>query len=334
MLTLPLWALGCGGGPPAPTGTILLVSERPGPTAWAVPVDGGSARRLGGELEGGVFPGPPDPRGTHALLVSAVDGPEGHTERLWLAPLDGGPPLALTPPAQIVRNPVFTPDGGAILFESDAASFRDLYRVPRGGGPPVRLTDQPNGSFEPEVAPSGRILFGSSRDGNAEIYVMEPDGSAPRRLTEHPGDDVRPRWSPDGATIAWIAHRDGEARVWTMNADGTGARRVRAGGSGNDLDFAWSPDGRQLAVVVQEGPKAEALHVISAADGASVGVHDGPGVDEHPAWSPDGAWLAYTAGEGEKAEVVLVRPDGKARRTISAGGEVEWLPRWVAAGRE
>jgi TolB protein len=324
---LPLWALACGGGPPDTVGTLLLVSDRPEPTTWALSADGSGARRIGAALEGGVFPGPPDPQGTHALLITAADGEQGHVERMWLAPLDGGPAVALIPPTRIVRNPAWTPDGAAVVFESDAQSFRDLYRVARGGGAPVRLTDQPNGSFEPDVSRSGQIAFGTSRDGNAEVYVMQADGSQPVRRTEDPGDDVKPRWSPDGSALAWIAHRKGTARVWVSGADG--ARPLRSQSTGNDLDYAWSADGRRLAVVVQEGPKQGALQVVEVADGRVVGVLDGPGVDEHPAWAPDGAWIAYTAGEGETSQVVLATPDGEHRRTVSAGGSAEWLPRWV-----
>jgi TolB protein len=320
---LPLWAIACTGGPPTPAGTLLLVSEgSTGPATWAVSADGTGARRLGAELPGALFPGPPDPRGTHALVVSATGGAEGHAERLWLVPLAGeGDPVALSPPAQLIRNPTWAADGGSVVFESDAASFRDLYRVQRAG------------SFEPDLAADGRIVFDASRDGNAELYVMAGDGTGPVRLTRDPGDDLKPHWSPDGASIAWIAQRGSVARVWVMRADGTEPRILRATGAEDelDLDFAWSPDGRRIAVVVQPrgGGTRSSVQVVEVDGGATVAAFDGPGMDEHPAWSPDGAWIAYSAGEGKASRVVLVTADGRNRRTVSAGGTIEWLPRWV-----
>ena len=91
-------------------------------------------------------------------------------------------------PAGRIRNPAWAPDGSWLVVESDAASYRDLFRVERAGGEARRLTDAPYGSFEPSVSPDGaRIAFGTSRDGNAEIWAMRADGSGARRLTTIPG---------------------------------------------------------------------------------------------------------------------------------------------------
>ncbi|MEZ4234978.1 MAG: hypothetical protein R3F59_02200 [Myxococcota bacterium] len=342
-----LWALGaCGGSAPEhseaaaaapeePGGVIVMVSERVNgegervPAVWAVRPDGTHRVPIGRELPGAVFPGPIDPKGTHVLLVSSEDGKRGHVEQLWLGPLRGGPVRPLLPPSKFVRNPAWADGGDAVVAESDAQSFRDLYRAERAGGPPKRITDQPNGSFEPDAGPDGRIVFGASRDGNAEIYVMQGDGTQPVRLTDAPGDDLKPHWSPDGTRIAWIAHRNGVARVWTMAPDGSHPQPVREKASGNDIDLAWSPDGKRLAIVVQEGQAQGEIVVVEADTGAEVGRLDGPAMDEHPAWSPDGQWIAWTESHGENANVAIARPTGEDRRTVSAGGVSEWLPRWI-----
>src|SRR5207253_3237182 len=131
-------------------------------------------------------------------------------------PLAGGPALELAA-SQMIRNPEWMPDGGAIVFESDAHSFRDLYRVDRTGGDPVRLTETEQGTFEPTVSADGQWLaFGTSRDGNAEVYVSRSDGSAPRRLTNDNADDVAPAFLPDGR-LSWISWQGGTPTAWVMS---------------------------------------------------------------------------------------------------------------------
>lgn len=312
-------ALGCGGEDPP--GTLLVLSERGGvPATWVV---GREERVLDGIL-GAVYPGPPDPRGTHALLVSAEEE-GGHRERLWLVPLAGGSPVALTPAAGKVRKPAWSPDGSWIAFESDGASYRDIYRIDRDATNLLRLTDAEHGSFEPAVGPDGRIAFGTSRDGNAEIYVMGPDGSNQVRITDHPRDDVRPGWAADG-TLAWISHRSGVPRVWLYDGE---ARPLRPdAGKATDVDHAWSPDGSRIAVVVQTAPQDLDIHVLDRS-GAVVARIDGPGVQENPAWSPDGAWLAHASSIDGESDVWIVRADGTSPRRITTTPGADWLPRWL-----
>lgn len=260
--------------------------------------------------------------------MQAEDAPNGaHRELLWLVPLDGGAPVQLAGPVGALRNPAWTPDGAYVVFESDAASFRDLFVVPREGGDAQRVTDAPHGTFEPALG--GGLAFGSSRDGNAEIYVMDgPSAGATARITSDPADDVRPRWSPDGKVLTWISSRGGAPRVWRAGADGANARPVRPV-TGVDLDQAWSPKGDRLAVVVQSGPSEVRIEVVDPEKGDVLATIDGPGVDEQPSWSPDGQWLAFTSGRAGSPDVWVVRADGTGARALTSDPAPEWLPRWV-----
>lgn len=311
---------------------LLSCAEPPPPLVYVSEAEGRPVAVRGGrpiaDLPGATWPAAPDPRGEGWLLVAAVEGPAGHRERLWW--VADGAPVPLTPEAEVVRNPAWSADGEWIVYESSAASFRDLYRVRRTGGSPERLTDAPHGSFEPTVAPDGRVAFGTSRDGNAEIWTMALDGSAPRRLTDHPTDDVDPAWSPDGSTLAWRSARDGWPRVWLSAPDGSGARPLRPAPAtpAIDLDHVWSPDGRRLAVVVQSGPQDIGIEVVDAQTGTTIGRLDGPGVDEHPAFSRDGRRLAFTSSRAGQPDVWSAAPDGSEPRQETSTPAAEWLPRF------
>lgn len=318
-------ALGLAGCGDAPRPAMLWVREdEAGPAAWYRGEDG-VERRL---VPGVAFPADPDPRGRLALLVRTADGADGHREQLVAVDLASGAATDLTPPAGAVRNPAWSPDGAFVVFESDAASFRDLYRVERDGQRLVRLTDARHGSFEPAVSPDGRwVAYGTSRDGNAEIGRMNADGSDQRRLTDHPSDDTHPRWLPDGR-IAWIASRGGRPRVWTMGSDGAAPAPLRPADDGAiDVDFAVSGDGR-IAVVVARG--SELGIEIVGDEAARV---DGRGPDEHPAWSDDGRWLLFTSSRGGNPDVWRVDRDGGAAEPLTDTDAADWLPRALAGPR-
>lgn len=285
---------------------------------------------------GATFPAEPDPRGTHALVISASEEPGGHLERLWLVSLRDGTKRLLAGPHGRIRNPAWSPDGAWLVFESDAASYRDLFRIARDGSGLQRLTDAPHGSFEPSVSADGtQIVFASSRDLDAELYRSSADGSNPVRLTHRPGEDLSPRFSPRGDQIAFIRIDETGRRVWRMSADGTGAAPVLPLDSAPlQSAFAWSPDGTRLAIVLgTEGPGRDLdLQVVHAIDGAIVARLGTDRIDEHPAWSPDGRWLAWTSGDRRTSDVWIgqITPVGApSTLRVTADGTSDWLPRWV-----
>ena len=64
---------------------------------------------------------------------------------------------------------------------------------PLSRGKAQRLTDNPEGNFDPDLSPDGKTLaFSSSRDMQLEVYRMKPDGKEQVRLTQASGDDFKP----------------------------------------------------------------------------------------------------------------------------------------------
>ncbi|MFV8754089.1 LpqB family beta-propeller domain-containing protein [Nannocystaceae bacterium ST9] len=294
------------------------------------------------ELELSEFPAAITPDARSLLVLASRMQPDGITRDefglLDLAALPGAP-QPIGPQAQL-RNPSWSPDGRALVFESNAESFRDLYRLDRASGSVLRLTNDPQGNFEPAISPDGQtIAFVSSRDGNAEVYVMSADGGGPQRLTHAIGDDSAPSWSPDGQTIAFMSARD-RARgidVFVMTREGADQRPLVDDPERSKAvivrDLAWSPDGRLLAFtqLVPQG-KGGGVVIVSRETGRVV-VRTNPGegeIDEQPVWSPDGAHLAFARSHGERSDIVRVRADGSDPIVLTEGQGVHWLPRWIA----
>jgi TolB protein len=308
-----------------PSGSIAFVREDGDRReAWLVRADGTDERALDAGPWSS-YPAAAAPDGTLAVL-RAVDREGAHEESLVVS----GRVLAR---GRMIRNPSFAVDGSAIVFESDRASFRDLYRVPVTGGEATRLTANEEGNYEPSVDARG-MTFTSSRDGEAEIYRADVDGSDARRITRSPGDDVAPRSSPDGKHIAFVSARDGVDHVYVMDVDGTNARRVGVGPADEEREHTWSADGTKLAFVARGphggagGGKARVL-VWDAMTATVTAMSDGTTVADMPAFSPDGRWVVWTNDDGNGPDLVISRVEGGVVKRLSSARAKRWRPIWL-----
>ncbi len=114
---------------------------------------------------------------------------DGNAE-IYVMNADGSGQTRLTNDPEADSEPVFSPDGSKIAFQSFRASGvrpgPEIFIMTDSGRRQTQLTSNPipatsnaGGNFSPDFSPDGsRIVFVSGRDGaNAEIYVMNADGS-------------------------------------------------------------------------------------------------------------------------------------------------------------
>jgi tol-pal system beta propeller repeat protein TolB len=297
----------------------------------AVRPDGSARRVLAASPVDAFYPAAPAGERLLAVRVSGGDSPERHREEL-IALEPGGSTRAILAAGRI-RNP--SPGAAWVALESDRESFRDLYRVPLGGGGAVRLTESAHGNFEPAVSPDGRrIAFTSSRDGDAEIYVMDARGGRETRLTAFHRDDWSPTWTPDGGSIAFLSAREGRARVFVMRPDGTEQRRLLADWDEEveEEEPVFSPDGRRLALVVRRADGGGEVWAADPRMGRRWPVSRAGARDSNPAWSPDGRYLVFASESDGQSDLFAARADGGGRPIrVTADPAPEWLPRWTRA---
>ena len=190
---------------------------------------------------------------------------------------DGQARLVVThaAPDQVLSNPVWTSDGGALIYEAAGgpAGFNIEQATLDGTG---RLTLESR-SAAPAVSPDGALLAFLQVTSYDSLMVRPLAGGAPRELV--PADAFvaisAPRFSPDGQRLAFVAvggppsgHLRGPADPlwslrlgpavalahglpwdpWVVNLDGSGLRKV-AELFEDDPSLAWSPDGSTLAVL-------------------------------------------------------------------------------------
>ena len=319
-------------------GAIVFISRRDGNAElYRVRPTGAGLRRLTDSPATEDFTGPLSPDGREMAAVARhAYTPRLRLTQVVLRPPAGGGARGVGPRALRLRAPSWSRDGRWILFESDSASFRDLYRVSRDGRRLLRLTDDSQGNYAPEVSPTGEwVVFGSSRSMDGlQLFRMRPDGSAQQRLTRVPRDHWGARWSSDGARIAFVSDRQGAERLWVMDADGGNQRRLTAADTlpaTVEAQPAWSPtDPGRIAYAVRRLGEPARIRVQDVGGGRVREVPAGAeGGDDTPVWSGDGRYLAFTSTRDGDAELYLARADGSRPTRLTRARGADFDPVWV-----
>jgi TolB protein len=185
-------------------------------------------------------------------------------------------------------SPIFTPDGGSVVYAHGTDEGVDLYTSPTAGGPRRRLSvGRGSDNVSPSFSPDGRrIVFMSGRAGHPEIYTMDADGTNVDLLTplEFGENAYRasPDWSPDGRLVAFQSQMAGTFQILTINLRDRSLKQLTS--DGRNEDPSWGPDGRHLTFVSNRSG-AKQLWVLDIETGRTRQLTRGPAV-RLPSWSP------------------------------------------------
>jgi len=185
-------------------------------------------------------------------------------------------------------SPIFSPDGGSVIYAHGTDEGVDLYTSPTSGGGGRRLSvGRGSDNVSPSFSPDGRrIAFMSGRAGHPEIYTMDADGTNVDLLTplEFGENAYRasPDWSPDGRLVAFQSQIAGTFQILTINLRDRSLKQLTS--DGRNEDPSWAPDGRHIAFVSNRGG-AKQIWVLDIESGRSRQLTRGAAV-RLPAWSP------------------------------------------------
>jgi Tol biopolymer transport system component len=175
------WEVGVGDWSPDGRKLVFDSWERGGPSRgsrpWIVTVDPATGKPLRVER----LP-LPEPIKNASWEAWAPKGDEiafeertgGNGRILWVVSADGKRAEKLTEYTSNTFGGLdWTPDGKSIVYGALAGSRMQIYHVPRSGGPPRQLSNDPANLMHPQVSPNGRWIACTRMSQSKEIWRLK-----------------------------------------------------------------------------------------------------------------------------------------------------------------
>ena len=170
--------------------------------------------------------------------------------RLWISPLSGGTPIAVSKSDALEFAPAWSPDGNWLTFFSSAGG---LMKVRVGGTEPPMMIHDGLCRNPAQWSPDGKWIACAVDDG---VDLLSPDGKQMRKVGNKPSYVA---WSADSRQL--YALRQGDSADWLLDAIdvASGAERTIsdlgseyffASSSGNTFPLSLSNDHTMLAASV------------------------------------------------------------------------------------
>ncbi|HWN07149.1 MAG TPA: S9 family peptidase, partial [Steroidobacteraceae bacterium] len=283
-----------------------------------------SARTLNFEDQEAVkSPGSPAISRDGKLLAYVLD------EQIFVVPLAGGTPRAVTSAGSSAWDPRWSKDGSALYFLSDRSGSSQLWKLPLATfGEAEQLTKLEQGVGEIHFSPDESQLLLGFTDSALESPAEAAQGKDPK---------------PFVITRLEFKEDAGEGYLTGDRADHLHALDVATGkltqltsGEHSEADAAWSPDGSRIVFASNREADPDAtyrsdLWIVDAGNtdkgAALVRLTDDERTKSEPAFSPDGRSIAFLVAEDGvygAPQVAVMPASGGEARVLTAP-----LDRWV-----
>jgi Tol biopolymer transport system component/predicted Ser/Thr protein kinase len=223
------------------------------------------------------------------VAVERVD-PDLMTTDLWVLDLArGGVASRLTFDPLSDRDPVWSPDGTRIAFNSARRGTMDIYEKSLVEEEDAKLLlESPQRLVTEDWSSDGRFIayqFGSPSQG--EIWLLSLcDERESFPFLQTPFNLDEPRFSPDGKWMAYVSDETGQFEVYVQSIETRGVKlrvstegggQPRWRGDGKEL-FYLASDGSMMAVAMKEGQRLEPGHPARL---FHTGISAGPDIDQY-----------------------------------------------------
>ena len=145
-------------------------------------------------------------------------------------------------------RPLWSPDGGTIVFASDRDGTLDLYeKSTQGQGGEKLLHKSASASYASSWSRDGRYIAYATQDpkSNWDLWALPTFGDRkPVPILVAPFIEIQPAFSPDGRLVAYTSNESGRTEIYVQTfPDGAGRWQVSNSGG---TDPSWRGDGKEL----------------------------------------------------------------------------------------
>ena len=259
----------------------------------------------------------------------AYDSTKQGDRKIYLMTADGREERVLVDSGGEDDSPIWSPDGGHLVFRSSRSGEWDLQslRIASGkpSGEPVQIkTSIGEHTSLRALTPDGRLFYGEKVSGN-EIVLLERQGKvlgAPRALRAVKTRALSsPTFAPDGRRLACLAglrYSETQRSLRIADLDGSILKEISFGPELLRLARAFFlPDGRRIVLIAITRKRERLIQVFSAETGAKL---RDVAMPQGGSWiagaSPDGRYLYVTIGNREGRHVERVDLETDARTKI------------------
>jgi Tol biopolymer transport system component len=160
-------------------------------------------------------------------------------------------------------DPVWSPDGSRIVFQSNRNGAYDIYQKPASGAKDEELLLESGESKLPRSwSPDGRLLLYQASDAKAKktnLWVLPFGGDKkPFPFLQRDFNNVEGQFSPGGRFVAYVSDESGRDEIYVRTFSAEAAATLDAGGkwlvsTGGGVEPRWSRDGKELYYLAPEG---------------------------------------------------------------------------------
>ena len=296
----------------------------------------------------------PDGKWVSYTVKTAILKDDKIEERLWMVPIAGGEPVALTAEGLSSSHGRWSPDGHFIAFLSARDEGKtEVWLLNRLGGESERLTETPQDVEDFVWSPDSNRLALVLRDASPEELEAAKAGKDERGgVADKVKKKAQKPWVLDRLQfkmdeVGYLDRR--RTHLYVIELAGKGLKQVTSGDF-DDSEPAWSPDGKSLAFSSNRStPDPDATYDsniwVVAADNQDKGAHltqvtTNPGSDSQPAWSPDGKWITYITQleprlfDYSTRHVAVSSATGGTAKVLTLGFDrMSTTPRFAADGK-